>query len=62
MFFSDDEADTYFNESGNLIAPELQDGILRLNITAGSDPNIYIFASEDASTLLAEEYPCCSSR
>ncbi len=57
MFFSDDEADTYFNESGNLIAPELQDGILRLNITAGSDPNIYIFASEDASTLLAEEYP-----
>ena len=57
MFFSDDEADTHFNESGNLIAPELQDGILRLNITAGSDPNIYIFASEDASTLLAEEYP-----
>ena len=57
MFFSDDEADTYFNESGNLIVPELQDGILRLNITAGSDPNIYIFASEDASTLLAEEYP-----
>ncbi len=57
MHFSDKEAESYFDSTGNRITAQIENNILVINITAGSDPNMYLHASEDAAALSAEEYP-----
>lgn len=57
MRFTDDDALLYFSETGNKTAAKIEDGVLVIDITAGLDPNMNIQASEEASTLSAEEYP-----
>lgn len=57
MYFSDKEAESYFDATGNRITAQIENNILVINITAGSDPNMYLHASEDVAALSAEEYP-----
>jgi len=57
MRFSDDGAEEYFDATGSRIAAQIENNNLILDITAGSDPNIFLYASEEAAALDAEDYP-----